>query len=1246
MMFRRGLIHLPWISAVLLLTSVFGIEVFLARPREAEAARESAIESIRASLSRDLSLIESAIDDGSLEQVREFVSASSALSGMEEMILLEPSGQVLAASDIALEGRPLPEGENYGDWVQLLKGASVTEVRRLPGDNRVETWASVGFPIPGGGLRSYSQGLLYTRWNLEPVLDPMFESTRGFAAQLFLLLIVTALPLQFVVYWFVTRRLQRISTDVQAFGRGERAGLFRDELPDQIGALSTLLREATSDVAERELAAQRLALALESANAGVWDWDVRENTITTNAQYHIMLGDESMETPIPAAELMERVHPDDVDLVRTEIRAVVRREKPFYNVEFRARARRNPHYTWIRSTGRVVAWGENGTAARMLGQHIDISEQKAARAHEADLARILDDLSSEVQIFALDNLRFLSGNRTTCAHTGYTQDELRQMTVLDITEPEQRPSLERALQSLRAGESLYLRHASRQLRKGGGTYQVEALIQVQTFHNQPAFVAIVEDISGRVTLQRRFQKLFEGVAHATLVFDGDARVVMTNQVGARLFLVSPEELSGRTLEEFAPEFHDLIAGRIGPVLGGRSSGQYEDCIFIGGRRRWFHSIMQPLEDDGGRLSWVQMICYETTEKKEDEARIQAQQERYRTLVESTSAILWEGDPATFEFTFVNQEAEKVLGYPAEQWVGDPEFWPRHIHPADREWAVNFCMTATEAGEEHTFEYRMIAADGRAIWLRDIVSVICVDGRPAKLVGVMIDISREKREEERFQAAFESIPIGNIVIDDKGVIQLANPAAREMFGYTADELAGNDAAMLVPEEDRGRHGSFVQNYLETGATPDFGSLGEIRGLRKNGEIFPLRMALGEIRDSEPHTFVGSLIDLSHVKGLEAQLVQSQKMEAVGQLAGGIAHDFNNLLHVINGFTEIARSTLPPGEPVQEELTQIAMAGERAASLTGQLLAFSRRQVMAPDNLDVNKVIATMGNMLRRVIGEHIHLEVIASPRLGRVYADRGMIEQVLMNLCVNARDAMPAGGRLSIETENVLITEDYCRDHVWAIPGRYVLASVTDTGCGMDRETAKHVFEPFFTTKGMHQGTGLGLSMVYGIVKQHGGMIGVYSEVNKGTTFKVYLPHSERAAEDVGTKIEGEVPRGTETILVVEDDEAVRGLTRAMLEAAGYTVLEAEDGRRALERFSEHHAVVHLALLDVVMPGMGGREAYNEMLRINPGLKALFASGYSENAIHTNFVLDSGLVLLKKPYSRDDLLRAIRRILDQ
>lgn len=1245
-MIGRISIHLPWLAALVILTVVAFMEVIFSRPREAEVAREAAEESIRTRLARDLSLIESAVYDDSLQQVREFVSASSAISGLEETILLDPKGIVLAASDIALEGNPLPDSEAYAPMRRHAAGNVVMEIIREPGSNLVETWASVGFPNPAGGLRAQLYGLLYTRYNIEPTLAPMLESTRSFALKLVLVLILTTVPLQALVYWLVTRRLQRLAEDARAFGQGVRKGLFNDGMSDQIGTISTLLREATMEVGEREVVAHRLELALESANAGIWDWDIPSNTITTNAQYHIMLGDEPIVGALDAEELLKRAHPDDVSMIRTMIRKVVNQEVSLYNLDFRARGLKDGKYRWIRSTGRVVTWGPDGRAIRMLGQHIDISVQKAMQAHEADLARIVDDSPSELYIYTTDTHQILSVNRSAVRNSGYSAGELQSLTIADLTPPADQRALEESLETLRRRDSMYLRRTGKLQRKDGTVYEVETIIQLLSFNEQPAFVAIAQDVSDRVLLQRRFQKLFDGVAHVIMVFDRDVRFIMANEIASQLLRVPADELTGRTLEEFVPDLHALLKERVGSVLDTRAVLEFDDKILIGGIQHGFHSILQTLENDGGQLEWVQLIAYDTTDKLESEARIRAQQERYRALVESTSAILWEGDPETFAFTFVNREAEKVLGYPASAWVNEPGFWQNHIHPLDREQAVATCRSLIEEGEESTFEYRMVAADGRVVWLRDIVKVIREDRRPIKLVGVMIDISREKHEEERFQAAFESIPIGNIVIDAQGRIQLVNPAAQEMFGYAPGELIGQNVAILIPEPEPAYDDGYLLNNLEEGMPKMLGTAREIRGRRKNGVTFPMRLAFGEIHNAEQRSYVGSAIDLSHVKSLEAQLAQSQKMEAIGQLAGGIAHDFNNLLHVINGFTEIARSALPPDAAVQLELSQIALAGERAAALTGQLLAFSRRQVMKPVTIDTNEVIANMSSMLRRVIGEHIQLEVIANPRLGRVYADQAMIEQVLMNLCVNARDAMKAGGRLVLETENVFISEEYCLDHVWAKPGRYVLISVTDTGNGMDRDTMEHIFEPFFTTKGMHEGTGLGLSMVYGIVKQHSGMISVYSEVNKGTTFKVYLPHSERAAEHVGSKIEGEVPHGTETILVVEDDEAVRGLTRSVLEAAGYKVIEAGDGREALQHFRKYQGEIQLALLDVVMPGMGGREAYKEMLKINPALKALFASGYSENAIHTNFVLDDGLALLKKPYSRDDLLRAIRRQLDQ
>jgi CheY-like chemotaxis protein len=322
-----------------------------------------------------------------------------------------------------------------------------------------------------------------------------------------------------------------------------------------------------------------------------------------------------------------------------------------------------------------------------------------------------------------------------------------------------------------------------------------------------------------------------------------------------------------------------------------------------------------------------------------------------------------------------------------------------------------------------------------------------------------------------------------------------------------------------------------------------------------------------------------------------------------------------------------------------------AGNRAATLVRQLLAFSRRQVLEMRDVDLNEAVSDMLKMLRRLIGEHIALDFHAGHALGIVRADVGQMGQVLANLCVNARDAMPDGGTLTIETENVRIDEEYCQSHAWAKPGRFVLLSVTDTGCGMDSEILEKIFEPFFTTKGVGKGTGLGLSTVYGLVKQHEGMIHAYSEIGKGTAFKIYLPIVERLANGVGNKLEGDVAGGTETILLAEDDEMLRKLTRTILERAGYTVLTAGDGEEALEVFAQHADAIDLLLFDVMMPRLGGCAAYERIRGQRPGVRVLFASGYSMNAVHTNFVLEEGLALIQKPAQREDLLRAVRAALD-
>jgi two-component system, cell cycle sensor histidine kinase and response regulator CckA len=507
-----------------------------------------------------------------------------------------------------------------------------------------------------------------------------------------------------------------------------------------------------------------------------------------------------------------------------------------------------------------------------------------------------------------------------------------------------------------------------------------------------------------------------------------------------------------------------------------------------------------------------------------------------------------------------------------------------------------------------------------------------------------------REREELQLAMVACsPVALYSVDLQGKVQIWNESAQRVFGWTAAEVVGRP--LPVVPEDR------IEEYrsLMTGLIQGEGFTGrEVVRRRKDGSLLVGNLSTAPIRDAsgEVVAIMGAMEDITERKKLaeereelEAQLRQAQKMEAVGQLAGGVAHDFNNLLQVISGYGELARADAPAEGPLADNLREVSRAAERATVLVRQLLAFSRRQVLEMREIDLDEVIADVARMIRRVIGEHIDLTIMAGHDLGTVRADPGQIEQILMNLCINARDAMPDGGTITIETENVRIDEEYCRTHAWAAPGRYALLSLTDTGCGMDAETMGRIFEPFFTTKPVGEGTGLGLATVYGLVKQHQGLVHVYSEVGRGTTFKIYLPLVERRAVAVGDKIEGPPPGGTETVLVAEDESMVCELTRTILEGAGYRVLCAADGEEALRLFEGQADAIDLAILDVVMPGLGGRDVHQRMLAERPDIRVLFSSGYSMNAIHTNFVLDHGLALIQKPFSRETLLHKVRDVLD-
>jgi PAS domain S-box-containing protein len=508
------------------------------------------------------------------------------------------------------------------------------------------------------------------------------------------------------------------------------------------------------------------------------------------------------------------------------------------------------------------------------------------------------------------------------------------------------------------------------------------------------------------------------------------------------------------------------------------------------------------------------------------SRLASSEQRFRDLVEDIDAIVWEADATTWQFLYVSPKAEAILGYPSSQWFAEPDFWANHLYPDDREQAVELCRRAVMHCQDHEFEYRIRAADGRVVWIRDHVHVVSdSQGRATRLRGLMVDITEHKN-------------------------------------------------------------------------------------------------------------------------LEAQLHQAQKMEAIGRMAGGVAHDFNNLLTAITGYCELLLSDMDAQDLRRSDVEEIKKAADRAAALTRQLLAFSRRQLLAPQVLDLNVVMANMDKMLRRMIGEDIDLVTLLDPALGRVKADPGQIEQVLMNLAINARDAMPQGGKLTIETANVDLDETYARRHIAVSPGPYVMLAVSDTGHGMDEETKSHIFEPFFTTKEPGKGTGLGLSTVYGIVKQSGGDIYVYSEPGHGTTFKIYLPRVDASAEASAAAQAASNPvSGSETILLVEDDEGVQELIRRILERNGYTVLAARRGDEAVQIAEQHAAPIDLLVTDVVMPEMSGRELVKRLMALRPTVKVLYISGYADSAIVRHGVLEADATFLQKPFTPDELARKVRAALE-
>jgi PAS domain S-box-containing protein len=758
------------------------------------------------------------------------------------------------------------------------------------------------------------------------------------------------------------------------------------------------------------------------------------------------------------------------------------------------------------------------------------------------------------------------------------------------------------------------------------------------------------------------RQIFEAAGDAMFVHDMDGNILDANQRGCDGLGYSRKELLRLKVTDVEVQFRPADH----PVLM-EQMRQGQPVTIDGVQRRKDKSTfpvevrVTEFESAGRRLKLA--IVRDVTDRRRGEEQLRESEERYRELFENANDIIYTHDLAG-NFTSANAAAERMTGYTRAEVV--KMNMAQILPPGDLERTRGMLRNKIMQGGTTTYELTMLAKDGRPLILEVSTRLIRQRGQVVGVQGIARDITQRKEMEEALRASeakerrnaeiqaaiLKALPANVALLDASGKIVTVNESWKH-FGETNHFLGG-----------QAETGS---DYLEeceraTPGCPE--AVTATRGIRSvlaceqaefnleyshqsNGERHWFRLIVTPVCADKAEGAVVMHVDITEVVRLEERLRQSQKMEAVGRLAGGVAHDFNNLLTVITGYSELLLRGLGSGAPERLHAEEIRKAAGQAAALTGQLLAFGRKQMLAPQVLDPNDLIRDMEKMLRRVIGEDIDLATSLATSLGCVRADPGQLQQVILNLAINARDAMPRGGKLTIETSAVTLDRAYVRKYLEVQTGQYVLMAVSDTGCGMSPEIRSHLFEPFFTTKEVGKGTGLGLSTIYGIVKQSGGHVAVYSEPGQGTTFKVYLPRVDEAGSaTLAAPATQGLPGGNEVVLLVEDQDRVRGLTREVLSGCGYTVLEAPNGCEALKVVQEHTGPIHLLMTDVVMPEMNGRALADRLASLRPEIRVLFTSGYTDGAVVRHGVLKAKTAFLQKPFTPEGLAAKVREVLDQ
>jgi len=846
--------------------------------------------------------------------------------------------------------------------------------------------------------------------------------------------------------------------------------------------------------------------------------------------------------------------------------------------------------------------------------------------------------------------------------TGYSEEELLSRPFLELIHPDDRERIRENYAQRLNGERVPDSYSFRVLTKDGAVKWMRINAVLASWAGGPAVLGMVTDINEQKRVEEELNqreqflsKIFASIQDGISVVDSELRIIRVNPTMERWYSQAMPLVGKKCFEVYRESFGPceecptLVALRTGQPASKVVPKRGSDGAIKG----WLDLYSFPyMNDVTGKVEGVIEYLRDITERKESEDNLQFEHERFQMLAHNAPFGMLMVS-ANGELEYVNPKFLQLFGYDLNE-IPSGRQWRKLAYPDDTyrrkvmsAWKND--LLDAKPGEMHPRIFTVACKDGS----QKIIHFRTVKLSRGKYVTTCEDATERtramealKESERKYRTIIDTIADGYHEADLSGKMTLFNHSLCEILGYSREELPGVGYREFMDELNAQKVYEAYNEVYRTGrANPGF----HYEIMRKDGTRRHCVVSVALIKDSkgQPTGFRGIFRDVTERRQLEDQLRQAAKMEAIGQLAGGIAHDFNNILTAIIGYSDVLIQRLGEDSGHGEKALHINRAALRAANLTRQLLAFSRKQILDLRPVNLNEALTGFEKMLRPLIGENIELVIATDPNAAKTMSDPGQIEQILFNLAINARDAMPAGGRLTIETRNAFLDEEYARSHPEVRPGPYVMLAVSDTGNGMDSYVLSRIFEPFFTTKEKEKGTGLGLSTAYGIVKQHRGHITAYSEVGRGTTFKVYLPTIEDAPDQeskaAGTRTE---LRGTETILVVEDEEIVRELTSEVLQTLGYKVLPAADPAEAARISKFHEGPIHLMLTDVVLPQMDGKRLYALLSPLFPGMKALFVSGYAENAIVHHGVLDAGVNFLHKPFTVEALTKTVRKILDE